>query len=637
VRRGEPGTSCLTRGFVALVLVFGLAMPVAPAAAFELFGYRLWGEDPVEEETIDPVPYEVTLVVLSDDADLTGRLEDASILIARQNLPPSGTVGLVARARDDREGLLAVLYEQARYGGTIHIEIAGRPLEDISVTETVAREGAVAPVRITVDPGPVFVFGSIAIDGHAAPAEATAVAASAGLVPGAPARSGTVIAAEGALELDLHRRGHPFVTTAARDLVADHATNTLDVRLRLVPGPVAQLGPVQVVGAVDVDPAFIARHAVIPQGSRYHPRILERARTRLAKLPALGSVIVRPGDTLGPGGIVPVVIEVSERKPRTIGAGVTYASTEGAGIEAFWAHRNVFGQSETVRLEGELQRVDSFGFDDLDARIAVAFSKPGFLHPLLTLDLRTGLLFEDPRPYKRRALFNEGLLSYDWSERVTLRAGYFIESSTIDDAFGRDTFPLVGAPLIGEYDSRDSELDPTRGLLVRLIAEPTFDLDGRSPFLKADSEIRTYHRLGSRRFVAALRGRAGTIVGSELEDIPAHRRFYAGGGGSVRGYDYLNIGPRLDGKLTGGLSRLEGSAELRVRVNETWSVVPFVDVGYVAETNRFSGFDAFQIGVGGGVRYHTAVGPLRLDLAVPLNPRSGDPEIAVYLGIGQAF
>jgi translocation and assembly module TamA len=103
-------------------------------------------------------------------------------------------------------------------------------------------------------------------------------------------------------------------------------------------------------------------------------------------------------------------------------------------------------------------------------------------------------------------LFNEGLLSYEWNEHVTLRGGYFVESSTIDDAFGRDTFTLVGTPLIGDYDSRDSELDPTRGMLVRLIAEPTFDLDGRSPFLKADSEIRTYHRLGSRRFMAACAG-----------------------------------------------------------------------------------------------------------------------------------
>jgi translocation and assembly module TamA len=638
VRRGKPGKVYLTLVSVALMMVLGLGLSAAPAAAFELFGYRLWGEDPADEETIDPVPYEVTLVVLSDDPELTERLDAASILIAREDMPPSGTVGLVARARDDLEGLLATLYEEGRYGGTIDVDIAGRPLEDISVTETLARQGAVAPVRITVDPGPMFVFGSVVIEGHDAPQEAAAVAASAGLVPGAPARSGTVVAAEGALELAWHARGHPFVDVVDRDLVADHARQVLDVRLRIVPGPIARLGRVVVVGAETVDPAFIARHAIIPQGSQYHPRILERARTRIGELPALASVVVRTGEALEPDGSVPVIIEVSERKPRTIGAGVTFASTEGVGVEAFWAHRNLFGQSETLRFEGEVERLALGSFDDFDARFAVAFNKPGFLDPLLTLDLRTGLLWEDPKPYKRRAWFTEGLLSYEMSEHLTLRGGYVAEMSDIDDAFGSDTFTLIGTPLIADYDSRDSELDPTRGMLVRLVAEPLVDLDGRPPFLRADSEIRAYYRLGSPRYVAAVRGRAGTIVGSNLRDIPAHRRFYAGGGGSVRGYDYLNIGPRLaNGKLTGGLSRLEGSAEMRIRVTEDWSVVPFVDAGYVAETTTFGGFDAFQIGVGAGVRYHTAVGPLRLDVAVPLDPHRSDPEFAVYLGIGQAF
>jgi translocation and assembly module TamA len=632
-----PGKSYLTLVSVALVLILGSALHGAPAAAFELFGYRLWGEDPADAETVDPVPYAVTLVVASGDTELTERLEQASVLIGREDLPPSGTVGLVARARDDREGLIAVLYEEGRYGGTVEIELAGRPLESISVTETLIREGHVAPVRIAVDPGPPFVFGSVVVEGPDDPRQAAAVAASAGLLPGAPARSGTVIAAEGALELAWHARGHPFVEVTGRDLVADHARGTLDVRLQLAPGPIAQLGRVTVVGAQDVDPAFLARHAVIPEGAIYHPGILERARTRLGKLPALASVVVRPGSMLEPDGTVPVLIEVSERKKRTIGAGLTYASTEGAGVEAFWAHRNLFGRSETLRFEGEVERLTPDGFDDIDARFAVAFSKPGFLDPLLTLDMRTGLLWEDPKPYHRRAWFHGGLLSYEWSEPLTLRAGYSIETSVVDDAFGRDTFTLLGAPLIADYDSRDSELDPTRGMFLRLLAEPVVDLNGASPFLVADSEIRTYHRFAD-RFVAALRGRAGAIAGGSLRDIPAHRRFYAGGGGSVRGYDYLNIGPRLaNGKLTGGLSRLEGSAEMRIRVNQDWSVVPFVDVGYVAETASFGGLDDFQVGVGAGVRYHTAVGPLRLDVAMPLDPHSSDPEFAVYLGIGQAF
>ena len=637
MRRCEYGKSFLTLCSMALAIALGLGLPGAPAAAFELFGITLWGDDPAEVETVDPVPYAVTLEIRSEDADLISRIEQASILIAREELPPSGTVGLVARARDDLEGLLATLYEEGRYGGTIAIDLAGRPLADISVTERLARPGAIAPVRIVVDPGPLFVFGSVSVEGPDAPSEAAAIAASAGLMPGAPARSGTVIAAEGALELAWHARGHPFVAVTGRDLVADHARKVLDVRLRLAPGPLARLGRVEVAGAVDLDPVFLARHAVIPEGSLYHPQILERARTRLSKLPALASVVVRTGETIEADGSVPAIIEVSERKKRSIGAGATFATSEGFGFEAFWAHHNLFGRSETLRFEGEVERLQFGGFNDFDARFAVAFSKPGFLHPLLTLDLRTGLLWEDPKPYDRRAWFNEALVSYETSEHLTLRGGYNLDSSIVEDAFGRDSFTLAGLPLIADYDSRDSTLDPTRGILLRLVAEPVFDLDGRSPFLKADSEIRAYRRFGG-RFVAAVRGRAGTISGSTLRDIPAHRRFYAGGGGSVRGYDYLNIGPRLaNGDLTGGLSRLEGSAEMRIRVADNWSIVPFMDAGYVAETTTFGGLDAFQIGVGAGIRYHTAVGPLRLDVAVPLDPQSSDPAVAVYIGIGQAF
>jgi translocation and assembly module TamA len=618
-------------------MVIGGWLSAGPAAAFELFGFRLWGEDPAAEDIIDPVPYTVTLVVLSDDPTVIERIGQASVLIAREDQPPSGTVGLLARARDDREGLLATLYEEARYGGTINIEIAGRPLDAISVTETLAPPDQVVPVRITVDPGPMFMFGSVVVAGHDAPDVAAAVAASAGLEPGAPARSGAIIAAERALELAWHRRGHRFVAMTDRSLVADHARNVLDVRLQIAPGPVARLGRVDVVGTEDLDPVFLARQAVIPEGIRYHPDVLERARTRLARLQAVGSVSVRTAETLEPDGTVPIIIEVSERLQRTIGAGVTYATTEGAGVEAFWAHRNLFGQAETLRVEGAIERLLVNDFDKLDARFAVAFNKPGFLHPLLTLDLRTGLLREDPRPYRRHAVFNEALLSWEIEEHLIVRGGLSFDASTVDDAFGRGTFTLLGLPLIAEYDTRDIVLDPTRGMLARVVAEPLIDLDGRSPFFKADLELRYFHQLGP-RFVAAVRGRAGTIVGSDLADIPAHRRFYAGGGGSVRGYEYLNIGPRLDdGRLTGGLSRLEGSAEMRIRVAEYWSVVPFMDVGYVARDFDFTSFDAFRVGIGAGVRYHTAVGPLRLDVAVPLNPQSGDPDFAIYLGIGQAF
>lgn len=624
--------------FALLAFLAGFAICV-PAGAFEFLGTQLTGDRPVEREAIDPVPYLVTLRVLSSEPALIDSIGKASVLVAREHTPPSGTVGLLARAREDQEGLLRVLYEAARYGGTVQITIAGRPLGDIDAVDPVPGAGPV-PVSITVDPGPSFVFGSVVVAGEDPPADALLIAGRAGLAPGEPARASVVRAAEAALVAVLQRRGHAFAAVSERSLIADHARQALDVHLAVTPGPVARFGPVLVKGNVDVEPAFLARHANIPQGMPFDPQVLEQARQRLARLGALASVTVRTATAPEPDGSVAVVIEVSERKKRTIGAGATVASTtEGAGVEAFWMHRNLFGEAETLRLEGTVERLfEADALDELDARLAIAFTKPGFLDPLVTLDMRTGLLQEDPNPYHRVAAFHESVLKTEITQHLTLCAGIEIDRSRIDDAFGSRRWTTIGLPVIAEHDSRDSLLDPTEGLLARIVAEPFFDAGGRSPFFSAEAEFRAYIRLGTPAFVLALRGTAGAIIGSELPDIPAHRRLYAGGMTSVRGYDLFNIGSRFAGlDATGGLARLEGSAEARLRLTERWSVVPFVDAGFVTAEPDFSGRDDLGIGVGVGLRYHTAAGPFRLDIAFPLDPHRSDPEFAVYVGIGQAF
>ena len=173
----------------------------------------------------------------------------------------------------------------------------------------------------------------------------------------------------------------------------------------------------------------------------------------------------------------------------------------------------------------------------------------------------------------------------------------------------------------------------------RLTVEPQYEIESSSPYVETDAEFRYYFALDAdERYVIAGRGLAGTIWGAEIDNIPAHRRLYAGGGGSVRGYEYLNIGPRRAGfGPIGGLARVEGSLEARIKITDTIGIVPFIDAGFVTETSGFGGNNDFQVGAGLGLRYYTVVGPLRLDVAVPLNPGEGDPDFAVYFGIGQAF
>jgi translocation and assembly module TamA len=142
----------------------------------------------------------------------------------------------------------------------------------------------------------------------------------------------------------------------------------------------------------------------------------------------------------------------------------------------------------------------------------------------------------------------------------------------------------------------------------------------------------------SGRYVAALRVATGSILGAgSVPDVPADRRFYAGGGGSVRGYAYQGVGPKdANGQPTGGLSLAEASVEMRIGITDTIGIVPFVDAGAVSEED-YPDFSGTKVGAGLGLRYLTPFGPLRLDAAVPVNPDPDDPDFAIYAGIGQAF
>jgi translocation and assembly module TamA len=171
-----------------------------------------------------------------------------------------------------------------------------------------------------------------------------------------------------------------------------------------------------------------------------------------------------------------------------------------------------------------------------------------------------------------------------------------------------------------------------------IYAAPSYDFLQEASWVKFRTEGSIYFPFDAdARNVAAFRMVVGSIVGAEIENVPADRRFYAGGGGSVRGYAYQGIGPKdSDGQPIGGLSLVEGSAEMRIGITDTIGVVPFVDAGTVSE-NEYPTFSDLKVGAGLGVRYATPFGPLRVDVAVPLNPDPDDPVFGIYAGIGQAF
>ena len=610
----------------ALAMLAGSAVP-SSAALRDLWPF---GHSAPPEPVPDPLPYVVTFAVTDADRRLERALRDASALVGQQETPASAVVGLIARARQDVGHLTAVLYQNARYGGEITITIERIPLDKIDPFVSIATKPV--PVGVTVKPGNIFVFGHI----EAAPLPPGLTLSGLGLVPGKPADSAVIVEAEAAIVDVWRQQGHPLAAVAPRDTVADHRTNTLDVTISVDPGPMADFGKVTINGTDRVDPNLVLQRAGIT-GGPYSLRVTKSAEARLRDLGVFESVRVTPAEQLDPDGTIPITITVVERKPRVIGASVNYSNTDGLGAEVYWRHRNLLGGAEQLQLTASIARLLDGAFDP-DFRLAGTFRKPAVHGPMTDFTLRATGYRETTEAYRVTAAEAEVGLEHAFSDALSGAVGLEIARSRTMNTSGQDDHLVTTLTGTLEWDTRDNRLDPSEGLHGTLTGAPAYDFLVGKPFATFSADIAAYRSFGDAgRFVLAGRVAAAVLGVDNIADVAPDRRLYAGGASSVRGYAYKNIGPRNGlGELIGGRSSVLLSGELRYRVSDRIGLVGFVDAGN-AYSSILPSFGGLKVGVGGGLRYLTPVGPIRLDLAVPLQPQAGDPAVAVYVGIGQAF
>jgi translocation and assembly module TamA len=618
----------------ALLCSTALISASGNAAAFEIFGIKLWGSSEDEDaDIVDPLRYAVTIEAPDADEDLVKKLENASVLKADEERPVSGSLGLLAKARGDRDQLIAALYADARYEGVVTITIEGKPLDDLPPDAEFSGPQPV-PVVIHVATGPKFTLGDIKLEGDAA----GLMGADFGLISGGDAGSGAVLKAEVSIVRALKEEGRPLAKVTNREIIADHATSTLDVTLTVAAGPVAGYGDTTVEGTEKVDRDFTEYMTGLERGRQYSPEEVDEARDRLLGLEVFNSVTLKEADSLDVDGNIPIGVEVSERKPRYFGLGGTFSNTEGLGLEGYWGHRNLFGRAEKLRIEGAISGIGSNDLTELNYNAGIMFEKPGVVGPASKFFAGVNTVLEHPDAYDHFSVKGNTGLSYELDKQQTVSAEVALDYSKITDSFGKHTYLIASVPLRYVYDNRDSRLNPTKGFRLLAYAEPSYDILNGAAFVKLRGEGSAYQSIDTAsKFILAERVAIGSIVGAGLQDVPADRRFYSGGGGSVRGYAYQGIGPKdIDGQPIGGLSFFETSLEMRIAVTDTIGVVPFVDAGTVS-TEQFPDFSDMKVGAGVGLRYITPFGPLRVDAAVPLNRGPDDPRFGIYAGIGQAF
>lgn len=626
--------------FLNAVAALALMTAASPAGAISFLGINFGGgDDTAQIEVIDPQPYEITFDIASDDSGVRSSLRQSTSLWTGRDTPASGSAGLISAAQADYRALLATLYTQGYYSGAISIRINGQEAASIPLTQKLPRPSKIV---VNVDPGPNFRFGTTEIVNKAPKPDAllgeggrTALDR---FKPGRVARADVVDLAGEEEVTNWRRAGYPKARVGDRDVVADHRSNTLDVTIRMDPGREARFGEVTADGAGRVDPEFIRYMADIPTGDKFDPAAIDDAIDRLNRLRVFRSVRVEEAENITADGALPILIETQPRRPRRFGVGATLSSIDGIGVEAFWMHRNIGGKAERLRFDVSIDGIAAESDPgDWDYAIGASFVKPGLIDPETDFLSSIEVHQEVFETYREQAVKVELGLQRRYNDRMNTSAGLEVTYSGVEDDQGDREFLTFALPLTIEYDGRDVPLDATEGYYLRGELRPFIETNFETQALGAQVEGRTYVKLGSDKTVAAFRAGLGTIFGGELTSIPPSELYFTGGGGSIRGYAYRANGLEVDGNTVGGRSALELSTELRQKINNRFGLVAFMDGGVVSAETFPSGNTDFRWGAGLGARLYTGLGPIRVDIAAPVNGRATDPDFAFYVGIGQAF
>lgn len=559
--------------------------------------------------------------------------------------PPSNRFEARRRARGALEAAEALLRSEGYYQPV---------LEDVV-------EGEESPVAIVdVTPGPRFGLGIPDIRWTAPQPDETAAAAARAdidLTPGEPGRAVDVIAAEGRIIAGLTRKGYADARAEPRRVVVDHRTFTVQATYNIAAGPLVRLDGVIVETRGPTNHDWVAGLAPWAEGDVYEPDQVAELERRLLETGVYDGVGVAlaPAAQSRPDGLRPVVVTLTDR-PRwiqeagitlstaraTVTAGSAGASTSGgSAIEGTWTYHNRFGRADTLRFEARLA--------DIDSRLGVDLTLPHWRRPGQTLTTGAAIVHEDTDAYRRFA----GVVYADVRQRLGKSSSYTYGIGLDVGQYDENRFdPVTQAPLAitrnlalltfrgGAYlDRSDDPLDPRTGYRLTLNVQPTAVTgDDSLLFARADAQGTAYLPLdeGGRTRLAG-RVRLGSILGGEELTIPSDRLFYSGGGGSVRGFEYQGVGPRLpDGTPRGGLSLFETSLEVRRDIGRSFGAVAFVDAGAIG-FQEYPNFNNLRYAVGAGIRYQLPFGPIRADIAFPLDRQPGDSDFQIYVSIGQAF
>jgi translocation and assembly module TamA len=594
--------------YSALVILLG---SVSPAAALDRLDFQVTGDSDALEK----------------------KLRAASILLNSQAQGNTETQDLFADALAEYGSLLNALYAAGYYSAVIHVLLDGREAAGIAPLDA---PGRIDHVQVEIITGPAFTFSRTKI---APLARRTRLPEE--FAVGKSAKSGVVVAATEAAIDGWRNQGFAKAAVSAQDVVADHDTAQLGVDVTIQSGPRLRFGAVVVTGTDRMRDNRVRKIAGLREGEVYSAQEVDRAAARLRRTGVFRSVTLAEDDAITAPDLLGMTINVAEEKPRRLSFGLEVATDTGITVTGGWLHRNLSGGGERFSITGGITDIGTGS--DPDWTLGLQLQRPATFTPdtTLLLGIDVGQSREPDLTLDNFSISTT--LEHYFNEKLSAELGLAYAFAKVTDPNGTFTYRSLALPFDISWDNRSSKTDPRGGVYFIGQAKPFVGFGFTDNGLRLKLDARGYKGFGTdKRFVLAGRVQIGAVLGASLLGAPRDDLFFSGGGGTVRGQPYQSLGvdvlrSDLSGTFqTGGAYLLAASLEARNQINDKLGVVGFVDIARVDSTAFFSDVGNWHSGVGLGVRYATAVGPIRLDVAAPVGGTTGS-KLQIYVGLGQAF
>lgn len=633
----------------------------------------------------DPQPYTVHFHSTGNGA-LNATIKAVSQLQALRKTVQVSPFALVNRCQQDIGRMQVPLQSFGYYRARISITIDGHPLSDPDLPDILLAlpKKKKARIDVRIDKGPLYHLRKVTIEGAVSQDARKAF----GLKSGDPVVAADVLAARDRLQTALEAEGHAYATVGDPIAYEDARLPVMDVTFKVNPGPTYVLGPIRFEGLMRVNEAFLRRQLLIHSGEPYDETKVDRARTTLLGLGVFASVTLRlPPQSAVSNGQLPLTFVVVERKRHALALQPEYSSDLGVVAQASWTDRNLFGNAEQLTVTSNVYGVGGNGLatNGVSYEALAQLLKPDFLHVDQSLQFSLQALQQQLQAYDQVAGIGGATITRKLSSLWQVSIGLTLEEEKVKQsevvargnqmASGCNAawetqidpishklekpptaiwchYTLLGLPISAHYDSTDlvNPLDdPLHGMRVSASVTPTESLFGQhTTFVVMQASASTYFDFTHLDWsapgdsVLALRALAGQARGASQFTLPPDQRFYAGGTATVRGYAYQSVGPDFPLPDTpgeypeGGTGIAAATVELRQRLIGNFGMVSFVDAAEVSATaDPFGG--SYSIGYGAGLRYYTPIGPIRVDVALPLKRLPNGDRVEAYIGLGQAF